>query len=234
MFVHRLYWFMDRRRDGDKTYYYVVSDVSTPTVGEATNTDAFHTLMSNPRPHSDFNYLPDTVLYLPAILDGRKLGATSGIRSADISDVKDYSQILKSLGLHHRIVVDHDTEHTVFNFTDDEQLLSSIGYEEENKAYGRFLGVPEEDNKWYDEEGTPSIDEATPVLEHLGIKKVENIKYARLVSWICRPTIEGVKRTIKIGTKYYELANILDDEYGFNKPLNWCEDELERLEAYWY
>jgi len=80
----------------------------------------------------------------------------------------------------------------------------------------------------------PSINEATPIIEYLGVEEPDGLKYARLVSWICRPTMAGLSRTINTGSKYYNLAVRLQEKYGYHNPLSWCEDEFERLEGYWY
>lgn len=218
----------------DRQYCHVVSESDVPALEDAVNTNPFQSLVKNPRPHSDFEYLPDTVLYLPAVITSCKPGATTSIRTSEIPKVENHSSKLSSLGMHHKISVDHDAEHTVFRFTADEELLSGIDYREEDRAFGRFLGVPEEDNKWYDEDDMPSIDEATPILEFLGVEEPDGLKYARLVSWICRPTMNGLNRTISTGLEYYNLAVELQEKYGYDNPLNWCEDEFERLDGYWY
>lgn len=230
-----IYFYMELRRDGDqKQCFRVVSKTQTVSISEAVSLEEFKSLVQNPRPCSNIDYLPDTVLYLPAVLEGHKPGSTAGLRTADLSEVRNYSDNLRKLGLHHKIVVNSDTEHTIFHFTKDLDLLDSIGYISEDKAYGRFLGVPEKDNEWYKEEASPSISEATPILDHIYVDDVENIEYARLVSWVCRPTLDGLRRTINIGMDFYDLAYTLDSDHGFENPLDWCDDEMVRLAGYWY
>lgn len=218
----------------NKQYCHIVSESDVPTLEDAVNMNPFQSLMKDPRPHSDFESLASAFLYLPAVITGCKPGATNIIQTSEISKVKNYSSKLISLGLHHKISVDHNLENTMFLFTADEELLNGIDYHKEDRAFGRFLGIPEEDNKWYDEDDMPSIDEATPITEYLGIEQPDGLKYARLVSWICRPTLDGLNRTISIGVEYYSLAVKLQEEYGFDNPLNRCEDEFDRLEDYWY
>jgi hypothetical protein len=223
-----------RRKGNQKQCFRVVSETETISISEAVRSDEFNSLVQNPSPYSNINYLPDSVLYLPAVLNECKPGSTVGVRTSDLSEVRDYSDKLRHLGLHHKIVVNRNTEHTIFHFTKELDLLDSIDYMSEDKAYGRFLGVPEADNQWYEEEESPSISEATPILDHISIDDLENIEFARLTSWICRPTLGGLRRTINIGMDFYDLACTLDRDYGFNNPLDWCDNEMVRLAGYWY
>lgn len=209
----------------------VIPDKDPVKIKDAVGTEAFNFFVKG-KPEYHKNTIKDDTLYLPLILNGMKNGFTGGYWTVDERFRVSASNHLQELGLPHKIHYDEEYELTNLHVTTDRKLLESMEHSVEDKNYGRFLGVPQEDNKWFD--SGDEITSSIPIPKYLD-RDFKDIEYARLVSWVCKPTEEGIKRTIKIGKTWYEFAeDVLLNEYGYTNPINWAEKEMNRSNHPWY
>lgn len=213
----------------------VISEREVRGLDQVVGEDDFKFFMKNPNPHKETSLLPDRLVYLPAVLEGLKLGSITSFRTSNKRMVESYSDRFKSLGIHHKIKINPDVDTTVFYITKDRDILRNLDVTKEDRVLGEFLGVPDEDNSWYKNDETPSISEVTPFSEYLDISSFQELKYARLVSWVCEPSLRGISRTVDIGKEYYELAqDELLDKYGYSNPIKWCQYQIDRWDHCWY
>lgn len=176
---------------------------------------------------------PDSILYLPCVVDGLKPGMTG---RCDYDDAPEVKELFKQLGLTARF--QSESGRMLFQVGRDERYIKNRDWNCEDELFGDFLGVPDEDNQWYNEyeEGLGKINKVTPIPKHLNLSKENwpDLKYARLVSWVCRPTKEGLQRTIEIGKEWYEFTQKLDNEYEYSEPLRNARIRMKRMDHIWY
>lgn len=213
----------------------VISEREVTNLAQVVGEDNFRFFMKNPNPHKETRLLPDRLVYLPAVLEGLKLGSTTSFRTSNERMIESYSEMFESLGIHHKMKINPGVDTTLFYITKDREILEELDVSREDRAFGRFLGVPDEDNSWYENDGTPSISEVTPFSEYLDTRGIQELKYARLVSWVCEPSLQGIRRTVDIGKEYYRLAqDELLHKYGYNNPIQWCQYQIDRWDHCWY
>lgn len=100
------------------------------------------------------------------------------------------------------------------------------------EVMGRFLGVPEQDCVWFEEENSPDIEEAMPLTG--AINWQPEVRYARLVSWVCRPTEEGLSRTIDKGRQFYKACLEATRHTGLDAPVEAAVTQLQKKDHCWY
>lgn len=106
------------------------------------------------------------------------------------------------------------------------------------EEFGKLIGVPEEDLLWFEEENSPDIKKVTPITEKVNTSNMEikesEFKYARLVSWVSRPTPGGIKRAVANGKKFYESNIRISSLVGDEKPRKAVQEEMGDIEHCWY
>lgn len=181
-----------------------------------------------------FSSESDTQLFVPLVMSGIKPGSSTFVKNRSVNEV---SELFDDVGLHYKIERRDTTDISgcYVLYTANPSLLKPVDPSREDGAYGTFLGVPDVDNKWYEEQETPEIPEVTPIPQYLDLKPsaLEDLKYARLVPWICRPTEERLKATIDIGKRWDRFAEELDDRFGYRKALDYVSYRVS-FEGSWY
>lgn len=182
----------------------------------------------------DTKIIYDTALFIPAVKNGMKPGATTSFDLTETT-IDEINILLSELGFAYRTKKINEYDTIQVQYANNEEILDKIEFGVEDKNFGTFLGVPEKDNRWYDEQDMPTINEVTPIPEYLELSSYrwDGLKYARIVSWICRPTVEGLKRTIDIGKKWYNLSVKLSEDYGYELGKEYAEMRMSRL-GNWY
>jgi hypothetical protein len=182
----------------------------------------------------DFSLESDTQLFVPLVMSGIKPGSSTFVKNRSVNEV---SELFEDVGLHYKIERRDTTDISgcYVIYTDNPSLLKPVNPSKEDGAYGTFLGVPDVDNRWYKEQKTPEIPEVTPIPEYLDLKPpaLEDLKYARLVPWICRPTEERLKATIDIGKRWNQFAERLDDRFGYEMALEYVNHRVS-FKGSWY
>lgn len=203
---------------------------------ELTSKDSFYRLVNSPSVNSNGNLVDDQCLYVPLVALGQKTGAIGSFYGHSRDELKN---LFSDLGIYCKIKRYEDYEGRVYFgvlYSEDIDILDRVEFGVEDKDFGSFLGVPDRDNSWYDKEDEPNISDVTPIPKYLNLDKSElsGVEYARLVSWICRPTTGGLCRTINIGRDWYKTAENLSEHYDYDKGLDYACQEIERKNHCWY
>lgn len=210
------------------------TDKETPAAEDLVEHPAFQTLVARASEWADGSMYPpaDFALFGPACAAGLKPGLTCSFRGVTDAEVSD---MLHELGFSYKLAIDDRDGVIIVHASPDKNRAQNVQMFVEDATYGRFLGVPEADLEWYDEPNMPSIPEATPLTEHLDMDVSEwpAIRRARISPWVCRPTENGVERTIEICNAWYALAERLADN-GYAKALEYAEDECRRENHPWF
>lgn len=98
--------------------------------------------------------------------------------------------------------------------------------------WGEFLGVPEEDCAWMNEEHNYNMDKMPKTIKGLAYIKnldLDNIDYACLVPYKPRNSKEGIERAINVGERYYKSIKKFDDVTGEDYGMQAVEEEIYGL-----
>lgn len=181
-----------------------------------------------------FSLESDTQLFVPLVMSGIKPGSSTFVKNRSVDEV---SELFDDVGLHYKIEKRDtvDISGCYVLYTANPNFLEPVDPSKEDEAYGTFLGVPDVDNEWYEEQDTPEISEVTPIPRYLDLEpsSLENLKYARLVPWICRPNEERLEATISIGKRWNQFAERLDDRFGYKKALDYVDYRIS-FKGSWY
>lgn len=181
--------------------------------------------------YSHKNNLSSITLYLPLVLSRKKCGMIGGSNNPEkVENVSDY---LESLNIPYKI--DSGKNVSTIYISYNKENLKDVDCRKGDKELGRFLGVPEKDNLWYKNPNNPDISESKPIPNNIDSdKQFDDIFYARLVSWICRPRKESLERTISIGKVWYDELYWLKEKHNIREPLEEACHQMERSLHPWY
>jgi len=101
------------------------------------------------------------------------------------------------------------------------------------KEWGNFLGVPEKDNAWMNEEPISNTTPTTIIgLSYKENLNFENINFATLVPYIPYPSKKGLKRAINTGEKYYNAIKKFDSVMNVNYGINEFHENVISCKSY--
>jgi hypothetical protein len=172
-------------------------------------------------------------MYLPLVLLRKK----NGLICTNLSTSSDISKNLDDLNIPYIVQRQEEVNRYFISYNSSYLKDINISYNQKQIAFttdnyiGKFLGVPDKDNMWFDE--ACNISEYTPLPEYLD-KKFDDIFYARLVSWICKPTEEGLNRTIKIGKEWYDVLRDVGEKYNYYGSLRSANYAMHLKNSSWY
>lgn len=202
---------------------------------DLTSSSSFYELVNSAGVDSSGSLVDDPCLYLPLVAIGEKTGALGTFYGHSRDELKT---LFEDLGLYNKIERYEHYDRRVFGvlYSGDVDMLDKVEFRVEDENFGSFLGVPDEDNSWYEEESEPNIPDVKPIPRYLNLEESElsGIEYARLVSWICRPTVSGLRRTINIGRSWYETAENLSAYYDYSRGLDYANQQIRREDHCWY
>ncbi len=171
-------------------------------------------------------------LYIPLSALGVKPG---GLAWFPYKDEKEIEKHFDTLGQHTRTKTYEKDDFTAVLHSKDKHLVSQAEFDERNRAFGKLIGVPEEDNLWYAEDNEPRRGDATPIPEYLDLQSpISGLKYARVVPWVCRPTESGLRRAIDMGREWFQAAQKLDEECDYSGALVHAETLIDKERHMWY
>jgi hypothetical protein len=171
-------------------------------------------------------------LYIPLSALGLKIGGTAWFPSQEPQEVQRH---FDTLGLHTRTRIAGKYDFTNVFYSKNKQLVNQAEFGERDRAFGELIGVPEEDNLWYEEDNEPRRGDATPIPEYLGLQRpISGLKYARIVPWVCRPTESGLRRAINMGREWLQVARKLDEECDYSGALVHAETLMDKERHMWY
>lgn len=171
-------------------------------------------------------------LYIPLSVLGLKTGGTAWFPSKDPQEVQRH---FDTLGLHTRTKIDGKYNFTGVLYSQDKHLVNQAEFGKRDNAFGKLIGVPEEDNLWYEEDNEPRKGEATPIPEYLDPRRaISGLKYARIVPWVCRPTESGLQRAIDTGREWLQAARKLDEECEYSGALVHAKTLMNKEKHIWY
>lgn len=168
----------------------------------------------------------DFELYLPLVCCGKKNGLRIGFYDVDVDTiVSSFTNLGFSIKYNPpNPYVNSDKIMDVYVTTQSNvNLLESVSYNTEDFEYGKFLGVPDEDNTWFTEASEERIREVQPVSHYVGYSN-EDIRYARVIPWLCKPTLERLTNTIDIGRNWFNFSVSLEHKFGYSNAREYCED----------
>lgn len=173
-------------------------------------------------------------LYLPLVLAGQKPGLTFSIEKNKLNQTK---YCLDNIDVHYRHGEIESQQYVIFYVSNSKKYLNQleIGYEDNTYEFSKILGIPEKDINWINEkEG--EISNYTPIPEYLNLdeERWDDLFYAKLVSWICRPEEEALRRTIRIGKEWYDTLRTIDNEYNITTPLIEANKQMHIYPTGWY
>lgn len=200
------------------------------SVVEFVNSDAFERILD--ATSYTYQYRDDVALYAPLVFVGAKTGGLTTIRGMAVEEARE---MFEDVGFMCKIREWNRSDEVGCSvyYTRNEEALEDLDMSSEDAAFGRFLGVPEEDNRWMDESDTVDSVNSIPEFLELTEDDVPNLRYARLVSWLCRPTEERLDATISIGKSWYDFAVRLEDKSGYSGAREYAEYEMTQFGA-WY
>lgn len=200
------------------------------SVDDFVQSEAFRAILNATA--SNAYWKSDVALYAPLVFAGKKTGALTSVRNMEPDEVKD---LFERAGFVCKVTWRKTTtpESCGVYYTRDESALAELDVDAEDAAFGRFLGVPEEDNRWMDASDMPDTVSSIPEYLGLSFSDVPQIQYARLVSWVCKPTEERLDATIDIGREWYKFAVMLEEETGYSGARNFVEYRMTRFHS-WY
>lgn len=176
----------------------------TPHLSEVYSNDNFTSILSYEKSGISMK------VNLPLVLSRKKRGMTGGVWG---EKWKVISKNLIDLGVPHIVKngseINKESDSlklSIFYISYNTRNLQKVDVRKENEEFGRFLGVPEKDNKWYDENDMPTIEKCTPLPDYLNLEKEKwrDLFYIKMIPWICRPTREALRRNIRIGKSWHD------------------------------
>lgn len=184
-------------------------------------------------PNDDGTLIGDECLFVPLVHFGLKTG---GLGTFDGEKCDRVRALFSELGLYCEVNERSEYDHFGVLYSNNKELLNKVEFGVEDEDFGRFLGVPEQDNRWYEYNDNPNISDVKPIPEYLSLNTcdVEGLEYARLAPWICEPSIEGLQRTVCVCQEWYEVAEFLSKSHNYELGLEFAKQEMDRDEHPWY
>lgn len=196
-----------------------------PNLDEVVNKEDFYKVLT----FGESSMINHMALYLPLVLSRQKRGMTEGFF---YNDWEQLSELLYSMDIPHKVDVkdieeSQDLAHSLFFISNSVSSLEDINVELEDENFGRFLGVPEEDNSWWKYEDC-NTEDVSPMPDYLDLEKEKwpDLKYAKMVSWVCKPERDRLRETIEIGKSWYSYNYKLNKTYGLQEPM---KESLSRV-----
>lgn len=205
------------------------------------------------------------VVQLLATLDGAKPGVSLTTSVYDVGDptpaeawarTHPVAQLCDALGVPYsvhmggdetddsrflNIEVAHDRDHLQYAppyETPDGEVTLPEGHPEHMRDWGRFIGVPEPDNCWWQADEWDTTEsggwdtDVMPLCEYTGREVTgDELRAVSQLSYIPEPTVDGIDRAVALGQQFYRACWRFDREQR-KRGTSWAVSATDYAEEY--
>lgn len=180
-------------------------------------------------------------VHLAAVIDGCKPGAAFVITGGGAEPVAD---ALDDARLPHRLITKRpgsvipsqtlavagttDAYATMPPYERYGHIAGDVMDDRHNRDNCLFLGIPEPDMNWLSED---EYDEGKPLLENYSVEPPEDDHLLHLVSYIARPTEEGLERAVETARAYRDACRRVGEALGDDRVVEAPERAVEVAES---